>query len=216
MSSPNKGKILGSLKYNEEYFRNKNVHHQIANQYRLDALKNKTKAEVWAEEILLNNFESKKFVVQCVYKFRRFDFFFPLIKTAIEIDGSIHLNQDTQEYDKACDLYLLQRFNIKVLRVTNFDLIKMMDVVKDVKMMMSNPEFRHKKYAKKLKKRDKRRERKSKRRAKRKIEHCLGNTEDSNKTKTIKKKPVYPKIVKPQIKAIRDLAKILNANALKK
>lgn len=215
MSSPNKGKILDLLTFNEEYFKNKNVSYQIANQYRLEALKNKTKAEVWAEEILLNNFEAKKFVVQCVYKFRRFDFFFPLIKTAVEIDGSIHLNQDTQDYDKACDLYLLQRFNIKVLRVQNFDLIKMMDVVKDIKMMMSNPEFRHKKYARKFKENNKCRERKSKRRAKRRLERCFSNIEDNNKNKTIKKKPIYPKIVKPQVKAIKDLAKILNANALK-
>jgi len=48
------------------------------------------------------------------------DFYAPSIKLAIEIDGPTHLSDEAMKYDEARTKYI-ERFGIRILRVTNVD-----------------------------------------------------------------------------------------------
>lgn len=96
--------------------------------YRELNLLNLTPAEKWAEKILKQRFQKEQIDVQFVYGFRRFDFFFPYIKTAVEIDGGYHFTKEKFIDDKVKDNYLFRRRGIKVFRVQNFDNTKMNEV----------------------------------------------------------------------------------------
>ncbi len=73
------------------------------------------------------------------YKFRRqysvgryiLDFYCPELKTAIEIDGDFHFNDQTRIYDQARQKYL-ESVGIITLRFTNIDIVENIDGVINV------------------------------------------------------------------------------------
>ncbi len=107
---------------------------QERKQFRVNSLKNRTKAEIWTEDVLLRHFKWFDFIPEYQFKFRRFDFYFPSLRVAVEVDGSYHSGEQSK-YDARIDIYLLQKFKVIVLRVPNFDLIKLMDVIKQIKQI---------------------------------------------------------------------------------
>jgi 5-methyltetrahydrofolate--homocysteine methyltransferase/ATP-dependent helicase HrpA len=90
------------------------------------------KEETKAEKILWQKLRNNKLGI----KFRRqhpldmfiIDFYAPLIKLTIELDGSIHNLKENKEYDKERRLYLESK-NIKVLRFWNSEIEKDLEKV---------------------------------------------------------------------------------------
>lgn len=102
------------------------------NIFRLQSLANRTKAEVWAENILMCNFSAKDYIAEYPMFNRRFDFYFPRIRIAIEIDGGYHNEFNQKEKDIISDKFM-QHKSINVFRVSNFDSRKMNEIVDYIK-----------------------------------------------------------------------------------
>lgn len=96
---------------------------EVLKRFKREALSNKTDAEICAEKYISSRLSRRNFRVQAIYSFRRFDFFFPCIRTVIEIDGEYHGSEFQHKYDIAMDRILEKKRGIFVLRVNNFDLI---------------------------------------------------------------------------------------------
>ena len=62
-----------------------------------------------------------KFYRQKVLDIYILDFYCPVCRLAVELDGGQHYEQKNMEYDKARDKYLKDK-NIKVLRFSNSDI----------------------------------------------------------------------------------------------
>jgi len=96
--------------------------------------KNPTSAEIIMWDLLLYDTIINKFRFLRQKPIDQYivDFFCSKIKLAIEIDGSVHDNVDTQEYDKA-RTETLKKYGIKVIRFTN-DMV--MNDINAVKMVL--------------------------------------------------------------------------------
>jgi len=97
-----------------------------------------------AERLLWQRLKSKQITG---VKFRRqfsvdqyvLDFYAPSVKLAIEIDGPTHLSEEAMEYDEARTKDI-ERFGIRILRVTNVDvytnmegvLLKIMNTIEEI------------------------------------------------------------------------------------
>lgn len=103
------------------------------------ALTNRTKAEIAAERMFTYFIGKEHFIPEYIFKFRRFDFYFPSIRLAVEIDGSSHDNK--QIFDKSIDIHLLNKYNIKIFRIKNFDESKTLEIIDLIKNMLKNPVF---------------------------------------------------------------------------
>lgn len=96
---------------------------------RKKSLRKRTESETLAEEILNKHLLKSDFIVEYWFQFRRFDFYIPLIKTAIEIDGEYHETDFQSAYDKETDKYLKSRYKIEVIRIKNKDVLMHMDSI---------------------------------------------------------------------------------------
>lgn len=106
----------------------KSIRFKKQKEFRNKAILNRTKSELKAQEIIEKYFIlHKEFNIEFWFQFRRFDFFFPLIRTVIEIDGGYHQNKEQLEYDISVDNYLNQKHKIKVIRVKNEDVESCLD-----------------------------------------------------------------------------------------
>jgi very-short-patch-repair endonuclease len=106
----------------------KSIRFKKQKEFRNKAILNRTKSELKAQEIIEKYFIlHKDFNIEFWFQFRRFDFFFPLIRTVIEIDGGYHQEKEQLEYDIAVDDHLNQKHNIKVIRVKNEDVERCLD-----------------------------------------------------------------------------------------
>lgn len=101
--------------------------------YRIEALKNRTPAELKAEAILLQHFKSDQFIAEYIFLFRRFDFFFPLENCAVEIDGSSHDNK--KELDYSIDKYLYLKYKIIIFRCKNFNDSELLNIIRQIKII---------------------------------------------------------------------------------
>lgn len=107
------------------------------NELREIALLNRTKAELWAESVIKERFKDEEFEIECVFKWRRFDFYFSRIRVALEIDGGYHNNPTQKKTDYENDLLLYKHFKIKVFRVNNFDLLGLFAKLNQIDLMLS-------------------------------------------------------------------------------
>ena len=89
-------------------------------EYRKESLNNRTKAEVWANDRLLKSFNKCEFQLEFIHGNRRFDFFFPRVQIALEIDGGYHNSPEQSLKDMKSDMLMKER-GIIVLRCKNFD-----------------------------------------------------------------------------------------------
>ncbi len=106
----------------------KSIRFKKQKEFRNKAILNRTKSELKAQEIIEKYFIlHKEFNIEFWFHFRRFDFFFPLIRTVIEIDGGYHQNKEQLKYDISVDNYLNQKHKIKVIRVKNEDVESCLD-----------------------------------------------------------------------------------------
>ncbi len=106
----------------------KSIRFKKQKEFRNKAILNRTKSELKAQEIIEKYFIlHKEFNIEFWFQFRRFDFFFPLIRTVIEIDGGYHQNKEQLKYDISVDNYLNQKHKIKVIRVKNEDVESCLD-----------------------------------------------------------------------------------------
>ncbi len=117
---------------------------KLRNLFRENALKNRTKAEIWAEEILLKHFQWFDFIPEYIYKFRRFDFYFPPLKIAVEIDGGYHNKPKQLQIDLDNDAFLMKKNNVIVMRVPNFDLDRLLEVITQIKRIRATAVLRPK------------------------------------------------------------------------
>lgn len=105
---------------------------RLVQRFRKEALENRTDAEVWANELIDRIFSKTDYQVEYIYRTKRFDFYFPLLRIALEIDGGYHKTDEQKKKDFLRDMELLKQ-NIKVIRCDNFDnenLIKLLDYIK--------------------------------------------------------------------------------------
>lgn len=100
--------------------------------FRKKALKERTNAEIWAQEILNEHFK-EMLQVEYIYKTRRFDFYLPTLRIAIEIDGKYHNQPDQNKKDIESDKEMIRSKGILVLRVANFDQERIMEVISNIK-----------------------------------------------------------------------------------
>lgn len=101
--------------------------------FRNEALSKRTKAELWAQEYLVKLFVlDKDFTIEHIFDNRRFDFYFKSRKIALEIDGGYHNTPEQRQKDFDSDLRFKQQFNLKVLRVKNFDQLALEKAVKEI------------------------------------------------------------------------------------
>jgi very-short-patch-repair endonuclease len=88
-----------------------------------------------AEIILWNHLKDKALLG---YKFRRqysvdqfiLDFYCPVLKLAVELDGNIHLNKEIKEHDENRDAFL-KSFGITIIRFCNDDVSDRINIVLD-------------------------------------------------------------------------------------
>lgn len=88
-----------------------------------------------AEIILWNHLKDKALLG---YKFRRqysvdqfiMDFYCPVLKLAVELDGNIHLNKEIKEHDENRDAFL-KSFGITIIRFCNDDVSDRINIVLD-------------------------------------------------------------------------------------
>lgn len=109
---------------------------------RNESLVKRTKAELWARDILFETIGQKEIVEEYPFQFRRFDFYFRRIKVAVEIDGGYHSTAYQNEYDIKVDKYLYKKYRIKVFRVKNMDLDALMLVIKNIKSLLNESDHR--------------------------------------------------------------------------
>lgn len=51
------------------------------------------------------------------------DFYFPVAKTILEVDGLTHLTEEAREHDMSRDSYIYKTFGVKTLRIFDTDLV---------------------------------------------------------------------------------------------
>jgi very-short-patch-repair endonuclease len=97
--------------------------------YRKSLRKNLTSAEATFWKVVQNSkFEGRKFRRQHSVGNYILDFYCPLEKLAIELDGQVHFNDAAIEYDYERKLYL-QSYGIKTLRFVNKLIFEELDFV---------------------------------------------------------------------------------------
>lgn len=115
-----------------------------ASQETLEKAKSLRKAETIAEKLLWEQLKSKKLNT---YKFRRqhpilqfiADFYCHELKLVIEVDGEIHNLPKNKEYDENRTAEL-ERFEIKVIRFSNYEIENNMnEVLRNLQDAMSPP-----------------------------------------------------------------------------
>jgi very-short-patch-repair endonuclease len=93
--------------------------------------KNMTPAEKKLWSVLKNRKEFKvKFRRQHPFDIFILDFYCHEIKLAIEVDGEIHLNEETKEHDDGRE-YEIEKYGIKILRFTNKEIFENIESVKN-------------------------------------------------------------------------------------
>jgi len=112
--------------------------------FKKESLKNRTPYEIEVENILSGVFvKLEDFFIEHVFQFRRFDFYFPKIKLALEIDGEYHDTYFQREYDNKTDQYLKDRYSIRVVRILNKDVAsKIQGVIDKIKIELSEKKLR--------------------------------------------------------------------------
>jgi very-short-patch-repair endonuclease len=104
------------MTYKLNYPTTKEQHQYLRERQKEQLQKSKTsKAELWMFEKL--NQTGLKWTRQAIWGYRLFDFWCHDLKIAIEVDGPEH----NKNYDSFRDKYNLNRSNILVLRVRNFN-----------------------------------------------------------------------------------------------
>jgi very-short-patch-repair endonuclease len=102
------------------------------------------KSETGAEELLWKQLKSKQFYG---FKFRRqhpisqfiVDFYCHELKLVIEVDGEIHNKSENKEYDEN-RTFELEKFELKVLRFTNYEVENYIDkVLSTIRNVISPP-----------------------------------------------------------------------------
>lgn len=121
---------------NEIIKKNKAGH--SAKKLRGKSLQNRTKAELWAEQIINQMIPKFEVIAEYPFQFRRFDFFFNRIKVALEIDGGYHEKEKQKAYDLLCDKYLYENYRITVFRVKNFETNSLVNYLNQIKMKLAS------------------------------------------------------------------------------
>lgn len=96
---------------------------KVSNEFRTENLKKMTPSEKMAYKIMKDHkitFAPQKVLHYDIGKFYILDFYVPSIKSAIEIDGGYHLDDDRIIADKLRDVNVLAK-GIKTIRFTNDD-----------------------------------------------------------------------------------------------
>ena len=96
---------------------------KVSNEFRLENLSKMTSSEKYAYKIMKNHnivFAAQKVIHYDIGKFYILDFYVPSIKSAIEIDGGYHLDEERIIADKLRDANILAK-GIKTVRFTNED-----------------------------------------------------------------------------------------------
>lgn len=125
--------------------------------FRSESIHNRTPAEIWAEDEICKRFSKADYQVEFIFFNYRLDFYFPMVKVAIEIDGGYHNNPKQVRKDVERDAFLAER-NIKTFRVVNFDSMKLLMVLDYVDLVLKEKKsVRAEKVARKLNKHGKRR-----------------------------------------------------------
>lgn len=83
--------------------------------------------QTYTEQIVWTHLRNRRMLG---YKFRRqysvdcfiIDFYCPELKLAVEIDGSVHDNQEQQKYDRERQSYI-ERFGIEFIRIRNEEIL---------------------------------------------------------------------------------------------
>lgn len=128
------------MKYNLwPHAKPKNYIEKVYFEYRENSLNNPTMHESFVYECFLKEFKHSEFHREFWFKNRRFDFYFPKIKTAIEIDGGYH-NTEKQKYkDQESDKFVFTKYGIKTIRIKNEDVkTKIEAVIKQLKESLKN------------------------------------------------------------------------------
>ena len=85
--------------------------------------------ELW-KHLRLRQIDGVRFLRQYVAGGCILDFYAPLIRLAVELDGGQHYESDAREQDEACSCWLASR-GVEVLRYTNLDVSRRLDDVLD-------------------------------------------------------------------------------------
>lgn len=117
-----------------------------ASQETLEKAKALRKSETNAEKLLWEQLKTKKLNG---YKFRRqhpishfiADFYCHELKLIIEVDGEIHQLSENKEYDENRTAEL-ERFELKVIRYTNYEIENNLNEVLAALFRITNPPFR--------------------------------------------------------------------------
>lgn len=162
-------------------------------EFRRKAMLNRTNSELKAQNIIEKYFKlNKQFSVEFWFQFRRFDFFFPLIRTVIEIDGGYHSTEKQEKYDKITDEYLKSKHKIKVIRILNEDIESKLEnickeLLKELLIKESNKALDKKNKVKHIKKQSK--QKISKQKKHNNIYYKV------IKSKQLKEKEIKPKVI---------------------
>lgn len=90
--------------------------------YRNESLLNPTDAETETYNILLKSFHKCEIIREFIEGFRRFDFYLPRVRIALEIDGEYHNTPRQSLKDQKSDKFMKGK-GIIVLRCANHDLV---------------------------------------------------------------------------------------------
>lgn len=106
--------------------------------HRQQAMKNRTKSELFVENQLLVNFKKDDYKVEYIFKHRRFDFYFPRIRVALEVDGGYH-NEFNQKYkDSVNDKEFLINDSIRTIRIANNDVKALNIAIEEIKTLLND------------------------------------------------------------------------------
>lgn len=111
---------------------------KMMNKLRQAALASRTDAELWAERIFKKEFGNDAFFVEHIFHYRRFDFYFKRQRIAVEIDGGYHYEKNQRIIDLSIDKLLLEKYQVVVIRIKNFDKDEMNDAINKIKKLSEN------------------------------------------------------------------------------
>jgi very-short-patch-repair endonuclease len=99
-------------------------HKTTLEEYRQQQIDNPTKAGNYFAALVSNQFPHRQCLREVIRGYYIMDFYFPAVNLCVEIDGGIHELEKVKEHDCNRDQYLSRVHGLRILRITNKQVLK--------------------------------------------------------------------------------------------